>query len=210
MLIYLSIPSRVLATSKAWINNKLIQKVLDDLRHIGHTVVTEPPFEGAYQFNLISRCDAVVNMVGWNNDPVCLNELAFATKEGIPIYSEYTLPPLHPTEISCPEQSAEFLSIVMRMYRMHLDKNADYSPANILGPGMVGIATRLWDKLTRFINLSGFPLKVKQFKNSTQITFYHKQVQLKTPKAESIEDTLLDTAVYSIIALLLGKGKWGK
>ncbi len=153
MLIYLSIPSRVVY------DKEMVDKVLDELRHIGHTVVTEPPFVGAYQFDLIIRCDALVHMNGWNLDPVCLNEISYAKQQGISIYPDYKLPDLHPTEVSCPEQSAEFLSIVMRMYRTHLDKNADYSPANILGPGMVGIATRLWDKLTRFINLSGFPLK---------------------------------------------------
>ncbi|KKM25589.1 hypothetical protein LCGC14_1593500 [marine sediment metagenome] len=209
MLIYLSIPSRV------GVNKKIIRKVINDLKSIGHVIVYAPISDEItthklYNFDLIIRCDALVHMNGWNLDPVCLNEISYAKQQGISIYPDYKLPDLHPTEVSCPEQSAEFLSIVMRMYRTHLDKNADYSPANILGPGMIGIATRLWDKLTRFINLSGFPLKVEQFKNSTQITFYHEQVELKTPKAESIEDTLLDTAVYSIIALLLGKGKWGK
>lgn len=32
----------------------------------------------------------------------------------------------------------------------------------------------------------------------------------RDPKNESIEDTLLDTAVYGVIGLLLRRGLWGR
>ena len=109
-------------------------------------------------------------------------------------------PQKHPTEIKCPEQAAGFREIVERMYATHLNKNADYSPANILGTGELGLATRIWDKCIRYLNLIGFDIRAEL-------------VQYRGPqvaKNESIEDTLQDMSVYAIIGLLLRSGKWGR
>ncbi|MEM9451080.1 MAG: hypothetical protein AAGA75_21440, partial [Cyanobacteria bacterium P01_E01_bin.6] len=62
------------------------------------------------------------------------------------------------------------------------------------------LVTRLWDKIARLMNLYGFDLTVKQASFSGA----------KTPNHESIDDTMMDAAVYSIIGMLLRDNKWGK
>ena len=106
----------------------------------------------------------------------------------------------HPTELKCPEQAQGFREIIEKMYVTHLNKNADYSPANILGTGELGLATRIWDKCIRYLNLIGFDIRAEL-------------VEYRGPKQarnESIEDTLQDMSVYAIIGLLLRSGKWGR
>ena len=105
----------------------------------------------------------------------------------------------HETEERCPNQAAGFREIIEKMYQVHLDKNADYSPANVLGVGEIGLVVRLWDKMTRLMNLLGFRINVE----------FVGYVGEKDAKNESIEDTYLDMSVYSIIALLYRSGKWG-
>ncbi len=105
----------------------------------------------------------------------------------------------HPTEIRNPNQSARFKEITEAMYQTHLDKNADYSPANVLGVGEIGLVVRLWDKMTRMMNLLGFEIDVK-------FVGYHGP---KEAKNETIEDTYMDMAVYAIIGMLYREGKWG-
>ncbi len=107
---------------------------------------------------------------------------------------------LHITEERCPEQAAGFRDIIEQMYQVHLDKNADYSAANILGTGEIGIIVRMWDKMARLLNLLGFDIEVK-------FTGYRAPQEAKN---ESIDDTFMDMAVYSIIGLLYREGKWGK
>ena len=106
----------------------------------------------------------------------------------------------HITEERCPEQAAGFKEIVEKMYQVHLDKNADYSPANILGTGEIGIVVRMWDKMARLMNLLGFEIEVN-------FVGYREP---KDAKNESVDDTFMDMAVYSIIAQLYRKGKWGR
>jgi 5'-nucleotidase len=110
------------------------------------------------------------------------------------------LPPLHPTEQKCPEQAAAFREIIEKMYAVHLSKNQDYSPANVLGAGEVGLMTRTWDKVSRLMNLTGFKIDVslKSFEPPCR------------PKNESVDDNLMDLAVYSIIWQIYRQGKWGK
>jgi 5'-nucleotidase len=109
-------------------------------------------------------------------------------------------PPLHPTEQKCPEQATAFREIIEKMYAVHLSKNQDYSPANILGAGQVGLMTRTWDKVSRLMNLTGFKIDVslRSFEPPCQ------------PKNESVDDNLMDLAVYSIIWQIYRQGKWGK
>lgn len=106
----------------------------------------------------------------------------------------------HPTEVKRPIQTQAFQEILNRMYRVHLDKNADYSPANILGTGWIGLVTRLWDKMARMMNLAGFRIEIASSEYEAP----------QAPRNESIDDTLMDMAVYAIIGLLLRQGKWGK
>jgi len=109
-----------------------------------------------------------------------------------------TVPKKHPTEEACPEQCYEFLKIIARMYDLHLSKNQDYSPQNIKAVGEIGLATRIWDKTARLLNLIGFNIE-----NGT----YSRP---KEPNNESVDDTLLDLSTYAIIWLIYKQGKWGK
>jgi len=97
----------------------------------------------------------------------------------------------------CPNQVKEFLITINEMFRLHLSKNQDYSPFNILGTGEVGLATRTWDKVARLMNLVGFNIMTGQLKVG------------KEPKHEDLDQNILDLGVYSIIWRLFRKGKWG-
>ena len=105
---------------------------------------------------------------------------------------------LHETEIRCPEQCAEFRNILRNLYQVHLEKNADYSPYNMLATGEIGAITRLWDKMARLMNLIGFDIATGKYSGR------------KDAKNESIEDTYLDLCNYGIIATLMSRGVWGK
>lgn len=154
----------------------------------------------AGDFDMIRRCDAIVMMTGWENSPGANREHSLALLLRIPVYYWPNYPSRHPTEISSPQQCQSFLEIIMSMYRVHLDKNADYSPANILGTGEVGLVTRLWDKCARLMNLTGFRMTIESSSFEAP----------RVPKSESIDDSYLDLAVYAIIGLLLRRGQWGK
>jgi hypothetical protein len=155
----------------------------------------------AGDLNMISRCDAMVMIPGWEDSKGAVVEKDYAEKLHIPIWYYPDVPELHITEQRSPVQAQAFREIVGRMYRLHLDKNADYSPANIAGPGELGLATRIWDKCTRMMNLLGFKIDVTRSE--------HVDVS-KTPKHEPLEDTYMDLAVYGIIGLLFRQGKWGR
>lgn len=101
-------------------------------------------------------------------------------------------------EERCPKQCESFKKIIEEMYQVHLEKNHDYSPRSILSVGEVGLATRVWDKVTRLLNLTGFNIETGEY------------TKPKSPKNESINDTLLDLANYAIIWKILREGNWGK
>lgn len=155
----------------------------------------------AGDFNMISRCDALVMIDNWKDSAGAKREHEYALCLGMPIYYAPDLPDLHPTEIKSPMQCQAFRETIGKMYRTHLNKNADYSPANILLTGETGLVTRLLDKMARLLNLTDFKFKA----------ILHESVDPpKKPKNESIEDTYQDMAVYAVIGLLLRNGKWGK
>jgi 5'-nucleotidase len=160
--------------------------------------------------------DWPIRIKGWEN---VINYLE-SEKDKLPVGT-------HPTEIKSPIQAREFKDIVNEMYLVHLRKNFDYSPANILATGRLGLVTRLWDKVARFCNLTGYTVTVIDEKSIGEILFYtmsqvfwksgmliklalNKTGIMKSPKNESIEDSLMDMAVYAIIGLLLRRDKWGK
>lgn len=97
-----------------------------------------------------------------------------------------------------PNQVHEFLKIINKMFRVHLKKNQDYSSFNILCTGEIGLMTRVWDKVSRLMNLIGFNIMTGKLDNSN-----------KSPQNESVDDSILDLSVYSIIWQILRKGKWG-
>lgn len=151
-------------------------------------------------FNIISRVDAVVMLEGWENSKGAGLEHKYANDLEIPIFYAPDLPELHTTEVNNPNQCRAFREQVGIMYRTHLAKNADYSSANILATGEIGLVTRLWDKTARLMNLVGIRF---------QHVLYEGVVSPKDPKNESIIDTYDDLAVYAVIGKLLKMGKWG-
>lgn len=149
--------------------------------------------------DMLARCDGIVLAPGWEKSEGARMEWDHAKTAGMPIWLYPEIPPPHPVEVRCPNQCAGFIRTVMMMYRVHLTKNQDYSPANILATGELGVATRLWDKIARLLNLYGFRFDI-----------VHAQFgQPKEPKHESIDDTLMDSANYSVIGMLLREGEWG-
>jgi hypothetical protein len=154
-------------------------------------------YTGDQRDSLIAICDAMV--IKDITNAVCLGDKKYAESLGIPIYTYPDLPEQHPTELRNPNQAKAFREITGQMYRMHLRKNADYSPANILGTGEIGLATRMWDKMARLLNLTGFNITISSSTFGVP----------KAPKNEAIEDTIMDLAVYSIISLIHRRGKWG-
>jgi hypothetical protein len=191
-----------------------VQKVSKELRHEGHALIcphvdirhsgkkSELNWDDCIgeHLEILSRCDAVVKVPGWEKSKKAKAEEKYAQKLGIPIYLYPSVPKKHPTEKRCPKQVRAFMDTIMKMYRVHLSKNADYSPANVIATGEIGLVTRLWDKIARLMNLEGFRFKVESEK-----------LELPSePKNESIDDTLMDAAVYSIIGILLRRGSWGK
>lgn len=160
--------------------------------------------------------------------PVTKNE-----KGDFVIKNEYK----HPTEIKFPIQTKAFREIIEKMYQVHLDKNLDYSPANILVTGDVGVIVRTWDKIARIFNLSGleFPSVKAEVEelihdietNSTKVedtrmilerldaivkksSLDFTKIKKKEAANESLDDSWLDLAVYAIIGYLERQNKWGK
>jgi len=150
--------------------------------------------------DILSRCDAILMIPSWKDSTGAKRELSFALDNNIPVYYYPELPPLNQTEQLRPKQCEAFRLITGAMYRLHLAKNHDYSPANILATGEIGLVTRLWDKIARLMNLIGFRFEIygQSFEKPSE------------PKNESINDTLIDAANYAVIGQILRQGNWGK
>lgn len=99
-----------------------------------------------------------------------------------------------------PLQTKAFKRILDYMFEMYLTKNSDYSSANILGTGEMGLMTRVWDKVARLMNLMGYKIEI------SNMNFEAPSV----PKHESIDDTIGDLAVYAVIWRVYRMGVWGK
>jgi hypothetical protein len=149
---------------------------------------------------ILQRCDAAVFTPDYESSRGARLESAFCFEKEIPAYVYPAVPSVHSVEASAPVQCNAFMQTLMTMYRIHLSKNADYSPANILGTGQVGVVVRLWDKMARLMNLMGFKLKV-------ETSEYDEPLE---PNNESVDDTLLDAANYAIICRLLRAKQWGR
>ena len=100
-----------------------------------------------------------------------------------------------------PSTYEEFTRINDRMLELFCDKQADYGPTNIgMGNAVVdtdegvkrsllGLSVRMNDKVQRLMNIT---------------------LNDREPNNESIEDTLIDLANYSVMALIVMKKVWGK
>lgn len=215
MIIYVSGPYSAMDDTGITSNIEAARKAAIMLWEAGYTVLcphlNTNHFEkdcglsyGEYMtgdLELLTRCDAIYMMEDWAGSKGATEEHEYAKRHHIPIYYAPVMPPVHPTVQNYPVQCEAFMSTIMGMYRTHLDKNFDYSAANILVTGEVGLITRMWDKMGRLLNLYGFKLKM-----SEPASFEAP----KNPKHESVDDSLLDLSVYGIIGKLLREGKWGK
>ena len=150
------------------------------------------PYPQEYNDTILGLCNGIYLP---DDSKVAVDMVDFAKRENIPIF--YSIEELE--AFPWKEQHSEFRKITNKMYHLHVKKNMDYSPANILGTGEIGVIVRMWDKMCRLMNLLGFEIEVK-FKGFRET---------KEPKNESIEDSFLDSAVYAIIGLLYKRGKWG-
>jgi hypothetical protein len=65
--------------------------------------------------------------------------------------------PKHITEERYPKQTTIWKQLDDKGYNLHLKKNQDYSPSNILYTGLPGALVRLWDKICRLMNLFNIP-----------------------------------------------------
>lgn len=106
----------------------------------------------------------------------------------------------HPTEEKYPQMTTRFQEITDEMYKVFLEKNNDYSKWNILGTGIVGLATRFWDKTSRVMNLTGFDIGTGEYTAPKK----------NMVEDENIEKTFLDASNYGIIARIYLEGKWGR
>jgi Domain of unknown function (DUF4406) len=150
--------------------------------------------------DLLAVSDAILMIEGWETSSGASQERVMALRLDIPVYYYPDMPPLHPTEENSPQQARRFRQLLGQMYRTHLKKNADYSPANVQGPGEIGVVVRIWDKAVRLMSLSGFKVDVTASEFSAP----------REPANEPVVDTLMDLAVYGIIGLLVRSGDWGK
>jgi hypothetical protein len=87
------------------------------------------------------------------------------------------------------DQTLEFARVLIAMRELYLRKNAAYGPDAIGDTELYGIAVRMNDKIKRVLHIT------------------------RTENArddETLEDTMLDLAVYAAIAVVWMRGKWGK
>ena len=100
-----------------------------------------------------------------------------------------------------PQTCEEFKNILDEMYNTFCKKQRNY------GPGNISVGTPLQTKEDIKLSLSGL-----WFRKNDKINRLKQLVVLGQPDevGESIEDTYEDLAVYSVISLLVNRGKWAK
>lgn len=216
MIIYLAGPLTQINNKSVQDNVSSAKAIALELWKLGYTVISphancdlpmalaQEELEPSYWLNkdleIISRCDALVVLPDWELSLGTNAEINYAKERDIPITFYPELPEISRTELLRPMQINGYIDIIMRGYRIHLAKNCDYSPSNILGTGEIGIVTRIWDKVARLLNLVGFNVEISKSE-------YDKP---KVAKNESLDDNLIDLSVYSIIWQLYRHNIWGK
>ena len=100
-----------------------------------------------------------------------------------------------------PQMTTAFKEYQHLQYELLCKKQMDYGPGNIalgtrlstaqeIKAALMGIVIRANDKMQRLLHLT--------------------VVTQREPENESIEDSFMDLAVYSNIALIVKNGKWGR
>jgi len=100
-----------------------------------------------------------------------------------------------------PEMTGEFKLILKEQYHLFCKKQLNYGPSNIAGGTLLQTNDDIKFSLTGiFFRINDKIQRIKQL------------VVLGKPDevGESVEDTFHDLSVYSIIAQIVRRGKWGK
>lgn len=100
-----------------------------------------------------------------------------------------------------PEMTGEFKNILKEQYHLFCKKQLNYGPSNIAGGTLLQTPDDVKFSLTGiFFRINDKIQRIKQL------------VVLGKPDevGESVEDTFHDLSVYSIIAQIVRRGKWGK
>jgi len=117
-------------------------------------------------------------------------------------------------EETYPQTCEEFKDILDEMYTTFCKKNildemytTFCKKQRNYGPGNISVGTPLATKEDVKLSLSGL-----WFRKNDKINRLKQLVVLGQPDevGESIEDTYEDLAVYSVISLLVNRGKWAK
>lgn len=99
-----------------------------------------------------------------------------------------------------PEMTAEFKRIQMHQYQLFCRKQEDY------GSGNISLGTPLITDEERKMSLTGLWFrindKIQRIKNLL--------MESSPTNNEPMEDSFLDASNYSIMALIVTVGKWGK
>lgn len=199
-------------------NVKIATEYANKLRDLGFAVISPHNNSGVIptdmtwelwmeeDYSLVLMSHALFMLPNWEQSKGASIEHRWAKELGIPIFyaienidiitSHFFGP--HSIWEKCPKQVHGFLKTVSNMFRVHLRKNQDYSPYNVLCTGEIGLMTRVWDKVSRLMSLQGFDIMTGKLNPKRE------------PNNESIDDTILDLGVYSIIWQLVRKESWGK
>lgn len=100
-----------------------------------------------------------------------------------------------------PEMTKEFKKILNEQYELFCKKQLNYGPSNIAGGTLLQTEDDVKFSLTGiFFRMNDKIQRIKQL------------VVLGKPDTvgESVEDTFHDLSVYSVIAQIVKRGKWGK
>lgn len=100
-----------------------------------------------------------------------------------------------------PEMTKEFKKILNEEYELFCQKQSNYGPSNI------SVGTNLETPEDIKLSLTGI-----WFRSNDKIQRIKQLVVLgsKDNVGESVDDTYKDLSVYSVIALIVKRGKWGK
>ncbi len=99
-----------------------------------------------------------------------------------------------------PQTCGEFEKIQKEQFELFCRKQYDYGPSNI------SVGTQLNTQKERDFSLQGLWFRMND-KIQRLLNLFINQTD---PENESIEDSFLDLGNYSIISLIVKRGKWGK
>jgi len=149
---------------------------------------------------MLAACDAILMIGDWEKSEGASKEMGYANFLGMPVFTDIEkLLETKATEFfTYPCQSQMFRELQAKSYFLMMRKSSDYSASNVLATGAVGLCTRIWDKISRLLNLQGFNIMAGTYSAP------------KVAANESIDDTLSDLANYAVIFQIYRDGKWGR